>query len=1124
MRNITRARALLIALVGGLLAIATPGQAYAQNATITGKVTSEFGSNIEGANLYISDLAISTLTTAEGNFTITIPGARVQGQLVNLRIRAVGYAPQVRPVRVTAGPQTFNFQLKQDVNRLDEIVVTGSIEGTERAKVPFSIARLSAEDMPVAAMDPLRSLQGKVAGVRIGQSSGQPGTTPEILMRGPTSINASGRTQGPLIIVDGAIMNVGSLEELGGLDIESVEVVKGAAGASLYGTKAANGVITIKTKRGSAQEGVRFNVRSEYGFSQVNSVNYGQPVNHSLQLDETGKRFCVGGASNLAPCSRTFDWMTEIMRINAVVGDTTRVNQSAQYGIPSAGLTGGDLVNVFQAQIWPGQYYDTFAQMTTPNLVTLNAVDASGKVAGVRFYVSGSYQNDQGAIRGLEGQQQRRARVNLDYDVRSDILLQVSSLYDKGSTDRRNSFFGGILRGAPPGTDYLARDSLGRPILRGSGTGFRPTGNGAGVFLYPVENSVADRESERFLGNLTASYFPADWVTVEGTFAYDNRQRIDRDWLVKGFRSTSVNLNTNLGNMDLSNRRQTAYNGSLTATFRRQLMTDLNAKFSLRGLFDSDDIRVNTSGGNQFIVKDIFTLSNTAVPVASGSSTATIKNQGVFAGASADYKGRYIVDATYRYDGSSLFGAGNRWAPFGRVSAVWRVSEEEFWSVPHVNDFRLRASRGTAGSTPRFDAQYETFDCSTSGCTLGQAGNRLLKPETTTETEIGSDVTLFDRLGVEFTNARSNTRNQILNVRTPATLGFGNQWKNAGTLSNNTYEVSLNLPVMNRRDLSWSMRGTWDRTRTYITELFTPEYFTSGGTAQGTGSLFKITADRGPDGRGTGPQNRYGNIWGRRWYKSCAELPASVQPDCGPTGAYQVNDEGWVVWVGAGNSWRDGITKNLWQTKLSAAASPWNAPLFFGHPISDKPLRGEPGEGTPPNYIIGNALPDFRMTYSNNLQFRRLTLYALLDGTFGFDIQNQGEGWGLLDFSSGQFDQAAKSVETAKPAGYTWRELAAGGTGGFYDILGPNNYNVEDGSYAKLREVSLTYRVGAVRGVGDWTVGFVGRNLMTFTNYSGYDPEVGVVGGQANLGLINQVDNFDFPTLRQFTLSLSTRF
>jgi hypothetical protein len=171
-------------------------------------------------------------------------------------------------------------------------------------------------------------------------------------------------------------------------------------------------------------------------------------------------------------------------------------------------------------------------------------------------------------------------------------------------------------------------------------------------------------------------------------------------------------------------------------------------------------------------------------------------------------------------------------------------------------------------------------------------------------------------------------------------------------------------------------------------------------------------------------------------------------------------------------------------------------------------------------------MPDFRLTYSNNVQYKRLTLYALLDGTFGHEINNQGEGWGLLDFNSGNFDAADQTVETAKPVGYSWRVGGSEGvgTGGFYDILGPNNYNVETGSYAKVREVSLTYKVGRVRGVGDWTIGLTGRNLMTFTKYSGYDPEVGVSGGQAGSGLINQVDAFDFPTLRTYTLTVSTRF
>jgi TonB-linked SusC/RagA family outer membrane protein len=1123
----TRARTTAIALLGALFAIVTPNQVQAQNAVITGKVTSQAGQNIEGANVYINDLNISVPTNAQGDFTINIAPSRANGQQVNLRVRALGYSPETRPIRVTAGSQTVNFSLKQDINRLDEIVVTGSVEGTVRSKVPFAVARLSAEDLVVPALDPLRALQGKVPGMRVAQTNGQPGATPEIMMRGPTSINASGRSTGPLIIVDGAILNVGSLEELGGLDIESVEVVKGAAGASLYGTRAANGVITIKTKRGASQEGVRFSARSEYGYSDLNSLDYGAPANHHLPLDESGKRFCVAGSSNLAPCSRSIDWMQEIMRINNVVADTTRTPQSTQFNSPALG--GGELLNVFQAQIWPNRYYNSFASAAARNAIAVNSVDASGKVAGVRFYVSGSYQNDEGAIKGLTGQQQRRGRVNLDYDVRNDLTIAVSTLYDNANTDLRSGgssnggIFGQLLRGAPAGTNYSARDTLGRRLVRGGGSGLRGTGNGGGTFLYDMENLASDQNAERFLGNISASFFPADWITMEAQYSYDNRQRTNNSHVVKGYRTFTASTANNFGNQQIGNRGQAAMNGSLTATLRKQINSDLSGKLSFRGLFDQDVVNVNSSAGEIYVVKDVFTLSNTTTNKTATSSSTTVKNQGVFGGGSLDYKGRYIMDATYRYDGSSLFGAGNRWAPFGRISGVWRISEESFWNVGFMTDFRVRASRGTAGSTPRFDAQYETYSCSTTGCSLGQAGNSKLKPETTTETEFGTDFQLFNRLGVEITHARSSTRDQILNVPTPASLGFSNQWQNAGTLANKTYELALSLPVMNKKDLSWSMRGTWDRTLTHITELFIPEYFTSGGTGQGTGSLFLITArDEGQDGFTV---NRFGNMWGRQFYKSCSQMPASVRASCGDNKDFQVNNQGWVVWVGAGNSWKDGITKNLWQTKLPAAASPWNYPLYFGHPIIDRPLAGAAGAGAGTNHILGNTLPDFRMTYSNNVQYKRLSAYALLDGTFGHDINNQGEGWGLLDFSSGYFDQGQNSVETAKPIGYGWRVGGSEGvgTGGFYDQLGPNTFNVEDGTFVKLRELSLTYRVGAVRGIGDWTLGIVGRNILTFTDYSGYDPEVGVQGGSAS-GLVNQVDAFNFPTLRTFSFSLSTRF
>jgi TonB-linked SusC/RagA family outer membrane protein len=1108
-----------------MLALFLPVAAGAQgNAILTGKVTNETGQPLEFANVYLNELTISVPTNAQGVYTISVPAARVLGQAVNLRVRAVGYTPGVTAVRITAGSQTVNFELKKDINRLSEVVVTGSIEGTERSKVAFSVGRLTAEDIPVPALDPVRALAGKVAGMRVAQTSGQPGTTPEVMLRGPTSINASGRQPGPLYIIDGTIMRNQSLAEVGGLDIESVEVVKGAAGASLYGSTAANGVIIIKTKRGAARDGVRFNFRSEYGTSDVNSLDYGQPINHQLQLDETGKRFCVQGAGAIASCSRTFNWMQEILRMNNFAGDTLRTQQSGQY----AGIgSGGELLNVFQSNIWPEARYDNFAQIVARNPTYLNSLDISGRAAGVRYFVSGAMTNEGGAIIKLNGQQQRKVRLNLDYDIRSNWSVSLSSLFDQGTTDQRGANFGALLRGAKAGTDYLRRDTLGRGLLRGGGTGFSPTANGGGAFLYNNETNFNTQSSQRYLGSISTSYTPAEWVTLEALYSYDNRNRINDNYQPKGTRSNTLELATNLGNIAIGNLKRESMNAQLSATFRKQVTTDLAAKATVRGLMDRDYQFLSNASGDQFIVKDVFTLSNISNQAGKtiGSSAQTVKNMGGIVGANLDYKGKYILDGTFRYDGSSLFGEGNRWAPFGRISGVWRVSEEPFFNVPGLSDFRLRASRGSAGNTPRFIAQYETFTCNPN-CSLGQAGNRNLKPETTTEIEVGTDATLWGRLGLEFTYAQSDTKDQILEVPTPASLGFTTQWQNAGTLQNKTFEVALNMPLITKKDLQWNLRGTYDRTRTYITELFIPAYFTNAGTGQGTTSLFQITADRTK--RDGYPQNRYGNIYGRKFYKNCSDLPASVQSQCGPGKAYQTDDKGWLVWVGEGNSYRDGITKNLWQTKLSAANSPWNYPLQFGHPIIDRPLRGEKGEGTGvPDHILGNALPDFRFGINSTLSYKRLSLYGLLDATIGNYIQNQGEGWGLLDISSGYFDQGAQSVETAKPLGYSWRAGPGegAGTGGFYDLLGPNNYNVEKGSYAKIREISLTYNIGQIAKQGDWNVSFIGRNLFTFTKYSGYDPELGVSGsGQSNSGLINQVDAFEFPTLRTFTLSLSTRF
>ena len=425
MSTTPRYRALLsgLAALVGILGLAA--QVSAQ-VVFRGKVTSEkSGEPLANASVGIGELTLSTLTNAQGQFVLTVPAARISGQQVTLTARSIGYKSVARIVtNLAAGERTADFALAPDINRLEEIIVTGTLEGTERVKVPFAVGRLSTEDLPVPSSDPLRELAGKVPSLRIAQTTGRPGTAPEILLRGPTSIDGSNRGQEPLIIVDGVIAShVGSIQELGGLDIESVEVVKGAAGSSLYGTQAAHGVITIKTKRGAAQEGVKFNVRSEWGFSDFNSVDYGIPINHPIQLDETGTRFCVTVVSGSENCARTFDLNKEMLRIHNVNADTLRTGQTPLLST----LSLNDLRNITQSQIYPGRYYNSLAQVADRHPTSLTAVDATGRIGTVGFFVSGQYTDDPGAVKFFKGSNQRRARLNLDYCGSSSARCSTTS-------------------------------------------------------------------------------------------------------------------------------------------------------------------------------------------------------------------------------------------------------------------------------------------------------------------------------------------------------------------------------------------------------------------------------------------------------------------------------------------------------------------------------------------------------------------------------------------------------------------------------------------------------------------------------------------------------------------------
>src|SRR5437867_8684083 len=240
---------------GALLAlcVAASGRAQAQSAVITGKVTGRQSEPLGGVIVLIEELGTAVATTNAGSYTLTVPADRTKGQTVSLRARYIGYSPGLKQMTLTPGTQTQDFELKFDPMTLDAVVVTGVAEATEAKKLTFSVGHVDAQTLNQApGVSALGALEGKVAGARLLSGSGMPGGEPSIRLRSATSLTspsacggatcASTEVPGPLLIVDGTITRPG-LSDTHSEDIERVEVVKGAAASSLYGSDAANGVV-----------------------------------------------------------------------------------------------------------------------------------------------------------------------------------------------------------------------------------------------------------------------------------------------------------------------------------------------------------------------------------------------------------------------------------------------------------------------------------------------------------------------------------------------------------------------------------------------------------------------------------------------------------------------------------------------------------------------------------------------------------------------------------------------------------------------------------------------------------------------------------------------------------------
>ena len=1060
---------LLLLPVAMLLLLSGASVAAAQSVTFSGRVTSSDGQPLAGANVGLVEVAAGAITTEQGRYSFTVAASRVSGRTVNIVARHIGYKPIRAALTVAGGPVTHDFSLERDILRLEETVVTGTSAATSQVKTPFAVSVVDNQQIKeVPASSPVGALEGKVAGAEIVTTNGEPGSAPAIRLRSATSLTG---TQDPLIIVDGTITRL-SMADINSEDIERVEVIKGAAASSLYGSDAANGVIQIFTKRGAnlGEGQTSGTVRTEYGASTLPNI---VPTNQSNPY-------------------RLFD-PADPSKGFYNPSDTTK-----GYVFSSGRTSDADLIS---ANPYP-VYYNQYNKVFRPGVKMTNYASLGRRQGPTNYNVSFENEHDQGVLKLLDGYRRQNFRLNVDQNITDKWDMGAGAFYGRSTADQTdgwNFFFGmrfiepnvkidSIVTACPTGTtcSYVGQYN---PRIRQA-----PLSGNVSNPLYSLQVQRRNNDRDRFTGTWRTSYRFFDWLTGDANLGYDVASRSYKQF--DPFGITNSTGNQSAGGLFAQNENNRSYNVNVSVTSVRDFSSWLHNTTKLAALTEDQTNQLVSVNADRLTVPTVpeFPAADQTASIRPNSSTEVIRARDVFAVSTFEIKNRYILDGLVRRDQSSLFGADERSAVYHRLSGAWRVSQDVH--IPGVDELKLRVSHGTAGLRPPFSAQYETFDVSSGSPTKVTLGNSKLKPAFSTETEYGANVNFLKNFSLDYTYSKKRTTDEIIQVPLSAATGYQSQWQNAGTLSGGTHELALGAVLASSRDYFWRLNITADRTRQKIESLKVPPFLVG---PDGNTAMFRI-----------GPNQPFGIIYGEKWVRTPEQLQQTIDLGklSGTPADYVLNEDGYYV------------RKTQYHTVSEVPLRAY---------ICDKQGAGGSCASVTSNQVIGDVNPDFNMGFNTTATFKGLSLNATLTWTKGGNIYNMTRQWPFNELRDTVFDQRNKPATSCAANWQTTDPTCPYSTGRkptsyystFYDGITPNDYFVENGTYARLRELALNYSVPQklvdrmrMSAIHSMRIGIVGRNLWTSTKYSGFDPDVSGSGGDP---FSYRVDYFSYPAYRTFT-------
>jgi TonB-linked SusC/RagA family outer membrane protein len=754
---------------------------------LKGQVKDSKGETLPGINVIVDGTIRGTVTGLDGTFSIHLLGDE------SITISGIGYISQKKQLK---NESFLEFILKEDEQVLGEVLVV-AYGTTERKSLTGSITKVDPKEVSQIAVGSLDAqLQGKVAGVQISSSTGIPGETSNVRVRGVTSINAD---NDPLYVIDGVFINSSSLQTVstGGKasspiadinpnDIESIEVLKDAEASALYGSRGANGVILVTTKRGT------YNQKPKIQFN----TSHGQTEALKLWDLTTGPEHAT----------LVNEWWINTGQDNPSLN---RTSANRPYRPVSEGGRG-----LPEEQ----QTYDRLGELFRVGQVHNYDLSISGGSNSTRYFFGGGFTSQDAIIKPIEFNR-GSFRFNLDQDLSDRLRIGINNSLSR--TFRNQGRAGDGPRGG------LLQAALHTPTVSSPTNGEGELVGRAGFdnLTLLINNYDVSSVSLRYIGNLYAEYEITPDLKFKTSIGADYNNYDESEYwntfLIEGG-------NGGLGTSSIG--QMTSLINEQVLSYKKAVSQDHTIGFLLGNTLQSETYSRTYAEGRGFPNNEFKMISAAATTFASQSWTRSTLVS-FFSRADYSFKHKLLIDLSLRADGSSKFGSSNKWGYFPAVGAAWRLKEEKFLKESDlVSDLKIKGSYGILGNQNgigNFASQglwsggssYQNAP----GIAPQQLGNEGLKWERTRQINFGVELGLFnDRLGVELNLYDKYTSDALLRLPLPGTTGFSSYWSNSAEISNKGVELDLTGVILEKGGLSWSAGFNIASNKNRIEKLASP--------------------------------------------------------------------------------------------------------------------------------------------------------------------------------------------------------------------------------------------------------------------------------------------------------------